>query len=125
MLQHHAVRQYHKNAFLCTVDSDVVILSVHLFPTLERLGLEKLWIGFGSGKAFTDISIHEVATQLGSPKCNAVAFFHAFPGCAVISCMQGIRKKSAWKAWMHFPEVTNTLAALTENPEALTGVLKG
>ena len=117
---HHAVMSGHKKAFLRTVDSDIVILSVHFFTAFQDLGLTELWIGFGSGKTYTDIPIHEVSLQLGPNNCKALPFFHAFTGCDTTSSMLGIGKKSAWNAWMNFPEVTETMVTLTENPQELT-----
>ena len=117
---HHAVMDGHRKAFLRTVDSDVVVLSVHLFPTLQSLGLLELWIGFGSGKAYIDIPIHEVSLQLGPDKCKALPFFAAFTGCDVTSSMLGIGKKTGWNAWMNFPEVTDTMISLLDNPQELT-----
>ena len=115
----HAVMDGHKKVFLRTVDSDVVVLSVHHFATLQNLGLTELWIGFGSGKAYTDIPIHEISLQLGNDKCIALPFFHAFTGCDVTSSMLGIGKKSGWNAWMNFPKVTETMINLIENPHEL------
>jgi hypothetical protein len=117
---HHAVMDGHKKAFIRTVDSDVVILSIHFFTTFQNLGLIELWVGFGSGKTYTDIPIHEVALKLGPDKCKALPFFHAFTGCDLTSSMLGIGKKSGWNAWMSFPQVTETMNSLTENPQELT-----
>ena len=117
---HHAVMDGHKKAFLRTVDSDVVVLSVHLFTTFKNLGLTELWIGFGTGKAYTDIPVHEISLQLGPDKCKALPFFHAFTGCDVTSSMLGIGKKSGWNAWMNFPKVTETMLSLIESPQELT-----
>ncbi|MES9879344.1 MAG: hypothetical protein ABW185_00490 [Sedimenticola sp.] len=116
----HAVMDGHRKAFLRTVDSDVIVLSVHLFTTFKTLGLTELWVGFGSGKAYTDIPIHEVSLQLGPAKCKALPFFHAFTGCDVTSSMLGIGKKTGWNAWMNFPNVTETMITLIENPKELT-----
>ena len=114
-----AVMDGHKIAYLRTVDSDVVVLCIHLFFELRRRGLRELWIGFGTGKAYKDIPIHRVANKLGNDECMALPFFHAFTGCDVTSSMAGIGKKTGWNVWQNFPEVTNTMIALTENPSEL------
>jgi hypothetical protein len=43
----HAVQQGHTAAYVRTVNSDVVVLTVRFFYTL---GLSELWVGFGTGK---------------------------------------------------------------------------
>ena len=49
----------HTKAYLRTVDSDVVVLLLHHFENLNQLGLRELWVGFGKGKSYKDISIHD------------------------------------------------------------------
>jgi len=69
-----------------------------------------LWIGFGSGKAYKGIPIHEVALQMLPEKC--IPFFHVFTNSSVL----GIGKKSAWTAWTSVSAVTETMISLTESP---------
>ena len=89
----HAVMAGHKVAFVRTVDSDVVVLSIHHYPTFQNLDLTGLWIGFGCGKNYKDTPVHEVSAQLGPNRCLALPFFHAFPGSDLTSRQFGIRKK--------------------------------
>ena len=116
----HAVMAGHKVAFVRTVDSDVVVLSIHHYPTFQNLGLTGLWIGFGCGKSYRDTPVHEVSAQLGPNRCLALPFFHAFTGSDLTSRLFGIRKKTAWNAWLHCPEVTETVVTLMHQPEELT-----
>ncbi len=109
----HTVMGGHMKAFLWTVDSDVILLAVHLFTTLKNLGPAELWICFRSGKTYTDFPVHEVSLQLGT-------LYHAFTGCDVTSSMLGIGKKSGLNAWMDFPEVTDTMLSCIENPQERT-----
>ena len=111
-----AIMDKHKIAFIRTVDSDVVVICVHLFHKLVYYELSELWIGFGTGKSYKDIPIHLVANDLGAEKCAALAFFHAYSGCDVTSSMVGIGKKTAWNAWTSFPEATSRMIDLTETP---------
>ena len=39
---------------------------------------------------------------------QSLLFFHAFTGSDVTSAFKGIGKKSAWKVWQCYPEVTDT-----------------
>ena len=41
--------------FLRAVDGDIVVLALSLF---ENVMLAELWIGFGSGKNYRDITVH-------------------------------------------------------------------
>ena len=113
----HAADQGHTKAYLRTVDSDVVVLATHFSHVL---GLSELWIGFGSGKKYKDIPIHHISEMLGLQRCQALPFFHAFTGCDVVSSMMGIGKKTAWNAWVNFPEATTTFTAITQDPASLT-----
>jgi hypothetical protein len=114
---HHAAEQGHTKAYLRTVDTDVVILAIYHF--YEQC-LTELWIGFGSGKTFKEIPIHHICQQLGTQHCQALLFFHAYTGCDVTSAMFGIGKKTAWNAWLNFPDVTDTFIAITHDPASLT-----
>ena len=66
---HHAADQGHTKAYLRTVDTDVVIIAISQF---QELRLSELWIGFGSGKTFTDIPIHVICQQSGPDHCLAL-----------------------------------------------------
>ena len=116
----HAVMASHKVAFVRTVDSDVVVLSIHHYPACQNLGLTDLWIGFGCGQNYRDIPVHEVSAQLGPNRCLALLFFLAFTGSDLTSSMLGIVEKTAWNAWLHCPEVTKTMVTLMHQPEELT-----
>jgi len=65
----YAADHGHTKAYLRTVDSDVVALATHFF---HDLGLSELWIGFGSGKRYKDITIHHISEMLGLQRCQAL-----------------------------------------------------
>ena len=73
-----AAQQGHSKAFIRTVDSDVVIIAVGHFGSL---GVMELWIGFGTGKAFQHIPVHEITQTLGPEKSLSCPLFHSFTGC--------------------------------------------
>ena len=58
----HASSQGHDNAFVRTVDIEIVVLAIAFY---EQLGLSELWIGFGSGKSYRDIPVHSIHAQFG------------------------------------------------------------
>ena len=113
----HAAMQGHTKAYVRTVDSDVVVLTISIF---HELGLSELWVGFGTGKSYKDIPIHHIAQLLGPQCCKVLPLFHAITGCDVVSAMFGIGKKTAWNAWIAYPEVTDTLIAITQDPNSFT-----
>ena len=115
-LRHAAMLGYTK-AYDRTVDSDVVVLIINIF---HELGLSELWVGFGTGKSYKDISIHHISQLLGPQHYKVLPLFHAITGCDVLSAMFGIGKKTAWNAWIANQEVTDTLIAITQDPNSFT-----
>ena len=77
-------------------------------------------IGFGTGISYKDIPIHEIIQLLGPQHCTVLPFVHAFTRCDVLSAMFGIGKKTAWNVLITFPEVINTIIAITKDPKNLT-----
>ena len=89
----HAVQNGHTSACVRTVDSDIVVLCIHFFPKLQ--GLLRLWIGYGKGKHFSILPIHEICQQLSPQICEAILFFHAFTGSDLTSSLNNVGKKKA------------------------------
>ena len=96
----HAAKQGHTNAYIRTVDTDVVVIAISFFI---QMNLSELWIGFGTGKTFREIPIHYISQQLGPKRCLALPFFHAFTGCDVTSAMLGVGKKLHGMHGLVFP----------------------
>ena len=109
----HAVAQGHQTAYVRTVDSDVVVLAIRFFSTL---GLSELWVCFGTGKTIRDIPIHDICSLLGPSMSLALPLFHALTGCDTTSQFLGCGKKTAWASWQNTPGLTETLVALTNEP---------
>ena len=74
----------------------VVVIAVSVMASLQELGLERMWIGFGQGRTLWWIPFHELVSQIGSQKCQGGHIFHAFTGCDVISAFRSRWGKSAW-----------------------------
>ena len=113
----HAAEQGHITAYIRTVDSDVVVLAVRFF---ETSGLSELWVGFGTGKKYRDIPVHTICSNLGPSKSLALPLFHSLTGCDTTSQILGCGKKTAWAAWTSLPDLTDTLVALTQDPDLFT-----
>ena len=113
----HAAEQGHTIAYVRTVDSDVVVLTIHYFHTF---GLSELWVGFGCGKYYRDIPVHAICSSLGPTKSQALPLFHSLTGCDTTSQFLGCGKKTAWAAWASLPNLTDTLIELTQYPHRFT-----
>ena len=113
----HAAQQGHSKAFIRTVDSVIVIIAVGHFGSLCVM---ELWIGVGTGKAFQHIPVHEITQTLGPEKSLSCPLFHSFKGCDTTSSFLGIGKKTAWAAWQAYPDLTEKLLTLSDDPTLLT-----
>ena len=110
-----AAKQYN-SVIICTVDSGIVVLAVHVFAHLTS-SLTALWVAFGTGKSYQLIPVHSICTALGHPKCLALPMFHALMDCDTTTSFSSMGKKSAWKTWDVLPELKDTLNALMGRPE--------
>ena len=100
----HAAANGHTRVMIKTADTDVVVLAIACF---ERIGTSELWIAFGAAKNLRFIAVHELVKILGSDRCKALPFFHAFTGCDTVSSFAGHGKRTAWETWNCFPDVTD------------------
>ena len=108
----NAAMHGHSKAYVRTVDSDIVVLVLRFCDTL---GLSELWVCFGTGKKYRDIPVHSLHAGLGPSKSIALILFHSLTGCDTTSQFLGCGKKTAWAVWTSFPDLTDTLVALTLN----------
>jgi len=114
---HHATQQGLKNILIRTVDTDVIVIAI---ASMHRLEVNTLWIGFGIGKHFRYIPVHEIANSLGPDKSRALTVFHALTGCYTVSSFSSRGKKSAFETWSVFPEVTSAFLDLIRNPSSIS-----
>jgi hypothetical protein len=100
-----------------TVDSDLVVIASGLFPGMRQVSqLEDIWISFGVGKHFKNISIASIVGNIGEEKSIALPFWTTFTGCDTVSQFRAKGKKTAWKTWTKFSAVTNTFRYFAEHP---------
>src|SRR5277367_1054120 len=88
-----------KKILIRSTDTDVVVLAVSFFHTLERLGLEELWVLYGSSQNRQFIAVHSIALVMGEGRTVALRGFHAFSGSDRTSFFTSKGKKTAWKFW--------------------------
>lgn len=84
---------------------------------VKYIGVDELWIAFGTGKHFRYLATHEIAAQLGPQKTTALPMFHAVTGCDTVSFFSGKGKITAWDVWTVFPEITDVFAGLATAQE--------
>ena len=76
----------------------------------------EVWISFGVRKHHRYIAAHTIAATLGPNKAPALTVFHAFTGSDTTSFFAGIGKRTAWKTWDVFPDVTGAFSLLADAP---------
>ena len=74
--------------------------------------IEQLWIAFGTGQDSRYIPIHAIASALLPQMAKGWLFFHAFTGCDVTSYFTNRGQKSAWKTWLAWPVITDSLSMI-------------
>ena len=87
------------------MDTDVVVIALFHFYDLD---LEELRIEIGVGQHKRWLPIHIYANRLGEEICRALPFWFAVTGCDTVSMFAGRGKKTTWKVWEIFPEVTQS-----------------
>ena len=95
----------HKSILIRTVDTDVLVLSLESFFHLVE-EIDQFWIDFGTGKNRKFFAVHEIFDVLRTKKAQSIPFFNALTGCDQVSFLSHVTKKSAWKVWSFFEEIT-------------------
>ena len=113
----HASENGHQKAMIKTVHTDVVILAV---STFNDLALSELWIPFGTKKVisiglylFTSWVYCLAQTQV--VHCHCSTHLHDST-----SQFFSIGKKTAWNVWKGFPELSETLLAINNEPNSFS-----
>ena len=113
MLLHvvHAAHHGRHKIEICTVHTDVVVLTVAV-AQIQPAGSE-LWLVFGTGKCFRYLAAHEIAAVRGP---RVMPILHALTGCHTESGFAGHGKKTTWAIWTVLPELTTALLKLCSVP---------
>ena len=112
----YAASQGSKSIMVKANDTDVFVIGLSMFPILQGIGLEKLWLAFGQGQSLWWIGIHNLYNNVGAEMAKGMLFFHAFTGCDVVSAFRNKGKKTAWQTWNIFPEATSVFSKLSKYP---------
>ncbi len=113
----YAAHHNHHKIIVRTVDTDVVVLDVHIAQNLSPE--DELWLKFGTGKNLRYLAAHTIASILGPEKTQALPMFHTLTGCDNVSSFVGHRKKPAWNIWKVYPELTDALLQLSCSPSEI------
>ena len=91
-------------------------LSSSAFPCPARQVLTAdIWIAFGTVQKYTCLHMNAICRYLVRETSAALPIFHSYTGCDTISAFCGKGKKSAWKAWASYPEVTQAFNYMAAN----------
>eukprot|EP00057_Strongylocentrotus_purpuratus_P020933 XP_011675407.1 PREDICTED: uncharacterized protein LOC100891484 [Strongylocentrotus purpuratus] len=113
----HAAERGSKKIVIRTVDTDIIAILVGQLPSLivEYPDID-IWVAFGMGKNFCHYNINNICRNLGEDKSLALPLFHAYTGCDTTSCFLAKGKKSAWRVWKSYPEVTQAFLHFVDHP---------
>ena len=115
----HAAKQQTKSVLIKACDTDILVIAVGVFASLQDAGLERLWVEFGQGQSLRWFPIHDLVMNLGPEKSRGMLFFHAFTGCDVVSAFRGRGKTTAWQTWAVCPEVSPIFSKLSQYPPTI------
>ena len=96
-----------KKVSIVTVDTDVVIIALYHFSSLN---IDELWVEFGAGQFRRFLPVHTYAIMLKEVACCGLPFWFTITGYDTVSMFGGRGKKTAWKVWCSYPEAMETLA---------------
>lgn len=112
-----------KSVLIRATDTDVLVLAVSNFFSLQAQGLKELWVLTGKAKKKQKgrrfIPAHYIAIALGEDRAAALRGFHAFSGCDQVSFFASKLKRTHWKTWLAFPQATEAFKFLGEVHDAI------
>ena len=114
-----AVTEGHKDLMIKANDTDILVIAISTLPSLQELGLEKLWIAFGKETHLRWIPTNDIVSTIDPEKTSGILFLHAISGCDVVSAFHGKGKRSAWQTWSVCNEVSSVFKQLNKYPPTL------
>ena len=100
-------------AIIFTADTDVVVIGTSFFSELSLL---ELGIEFGKTANRKYIPIYEIVKSLVPERVGCLALFHILTGCDQVSFFSSCEKRTTWKTWQNYPQLTESLVKLCNNP---------
>ena len=72
----HALNKGYNQVFIRTVDTDVVVILIGVFPdSIAMHPSASIWIGLGMGKYFQNINVNAICASLGPEKITSYFTF--------------------------------------------------
>ena len=113
----HALSQGMNRAKILTVDSDLLVIALGAFHSLNsKYHFDEISIEFGSRQTHRSISLKTLAIQFGERLCQALPFFHAFTGSENTSAFKFQGKKKALNVLRSSEKAAKTFADFYCNP---------
>ena len=100
-------------AMIFTVDTNVVVIATLV---ISELSLLEVWIKFGKTANRKYLPIHGIVKSLGPERAACLTLFCSLTGCDEVSFFSSCGEKTAWKAWQNYPQLTESLVKLYNNP---------
>ena len=95
-------------------DTDVLVLCVHYFPSLQYT--DELWFQMGAISSTKDgrrfIPVHDICNSIDPVTCKILPAVHAVTGCDTTSSMFGIGKRTVFKVLKDRPSDFIDLSSL-------------
>ena len=79
------------STFICTVDTDVLVLAVSVFARLKDQ-LEELWVDFRVGEHRKYVSVQVISINLAESRAHGLSFSQSFTGCDQFSFLSHVTK---------------------------------
>lgn len=88
--------EYSNSIIVKSVDTDVFLLLLHYYSTIDKLSECCLYIQLGHSKNKRYIAIHDIAKKLGPLICRNLLAIHCLTGCDTTSAFYKIGKRTAF-----------------------------
>ena len=100
-----------------TGNTDVVIILLSNFIHIKAMNpASEIWISFKAGKTTRMMSLNNIAENLGSTTCKAMALFHAFTGSDSTSSFKFKGKRYCCKLMHAVPSLMEQFATVVDSP---------
>ena len=108
-----------------TGDTDVIVILLSNFHhILAQNPAAEIWISFKAGTTSKMISLNQIATNLGTTTCKAMALFHAFTGSDSTSAFKFKGKRSCCAIMHEVPWLMEQFATIADTPYQISTRLK-
>ena len=103
-------------AMIFTLDINVVVIDTWVFSELNLL---ELWIEFGKTANRKYIPIHEIVKSFVTERAWGVNLFHSMTGYDQVSFFSSCGKRTTWKTWQNYPQLTQSLVYNNSTAEVI------